>query len=81
MSEHRRLRDRDDELRAPVAGVGHLLEDLVLEVPRQDEDVVGLGLVDALGRWIGMCVPGRNRPCLYGLRSTVKSMKSVRMPQ
>ena len=24
-----------------------------------------------------MCVPGRNLPCLYGFRSTVKSRKSV----
>ena len=23
------------------------------------------------GAWIGICVPGVNRPCLYGLRSTV----------
>ena len=23
------------------------------------------------GWWIGMCVPGRNQPCLCGLRSTV----------
>src|SRR5690242_17861629 len=29
----------------------------------------------------GICVPGRKRPCLYGLRSTVNSRRSVRIPQ
>ena len=33
----------NDELRPPLADVAHLLDDLVLDVPRQDEDVVGLG--------------------------------------
>ena len=35
---------------APVADVAHLRDDLVLQVPGQDEDVVGLGLVDRLDR-------------------------------
>src|SRR5262249_14642547 len=33
------------------------------------------------GGCTGMCVPGRNIPCLPGLRSTVYSIRSVRMPQ
>src|SRR5712664_3618815 len=41
--------DRDDELGAPGAHMGELFQDLVLEVPGQDEDVVGLLLVDL--RW------------------------------
>ena len=41
----------------------------------------GFSLSRCSGGWMGMCVPGKNRPCLYGLRSTVKSMKSVRIPQ
>ena len=28
-----------------------------------------------------MCVPGRKRPCLSGLRSTVSSRRAVRIPQ
>ena len=35
----------------------------------------------ASGARIGMCTPGRKRPCLCGLRSTVYSMRSLRMPQ
>src|SRR5690606_10601230 len=38
-----------DEFRAPFPGVGQLLGDLVLEVPRKDEDVVGPSLVEAFG--------------------------------
>ena len=33
------------------------------------------------GSWIGMRVPGVKRPCLYGLRSTVYSSRSLRIPQ
>ena len=33
------------------------------------------------GEKIGICVPGRNLPCLWGLRSTVYSRKSVRIAQ
>ena len=33
------------------------------------------------GGWIGMRIPGVNRPCLYGLRSTVKGSRSGPMPQ
>ena len=52
--------------------VRELRDDLVLEVPGQDQDVVRARLARcAPARWIGMCVPGMNRPCLYGLRSTV----------
>src|SRR5690606_25619849 len=32
------------------------------------------------GAWIGILVPGVNFPCLYGLRSTVYSSRSGRIP-
>ena len=48
--DDRELGDRDDELAAPSADVAHLLDDLVLEVPRQDQDVVGLERVDRVDR-------------------------------
>src|SRR5215207_10053662 len=48
--DDRHIGDRDDELAAPGADVTHLLDDLVLEVPRQDQDVVGLELVERLDR-------------------------------
>ena len=38
------LGDREDELSAPRRDVAELMADLVAQVPRQDEDVVGLGL-------------------------------------
>ena len=38
------------KLAAPLADVAHLLDDLVLQVPGQDQDVVGPGLVDRLDR-------------------------------
>src|SRR6516225_9043338 len=41
--------DRDDELPAPLADVRHLGDDLVLHVPRKDEDVVGTAPVDLSG--------------------------------
>ena len=40
-SQQLHLRDGDDEAGSPVAGVGELRHDLPLEVPRQDQDVVG----------------------------------------
>jgi hypothetical protein len=40
----RDFRDRHDELGAPAADIGELGHDLVFEVPRQDQHVVGLGL-------------------------------------
>ena len=43
-------RDRDDELRAPLRGVGELRADLAREVPGQDHDHVGPRLGDPLGR-------------------------------
>src|SRR5215211_7430429 len=38
MDDH--LRNRHDEPRTPLPGEGELLDDLVLEVPRKDEDEV-----------------------------------------
>src|SRR5690606_36277446 len=46
--DDRELGDRQDELAAPGGDVAHLLDDLVLEIPRQDQDVVGLARVDRL---------------------------------
>src|SRR5689334_10452993 len=42
--------NRHDELRAPLPRVRELGDDLVLEVPGKDEDVVGPRLPQALGR-------------------------------
>src|SRR5438477_650436 len=53
------LRDRDDETASPFADVRHLLHDLVLEIPRQNEHVVGARLADALGRMNGNVRPRR----------------------
>src|SRR5437773_275941 len=43
-------RDRDDQPAAPLAHVAELCADLLPQVPRQDEDVVGPGLREPLGR-------------------------------
>src|ERR1041384_5057922 len=42
--------DREDQPASPGPDVGELLADLVPEVPRQDEDEIGPGLLEALGR-------------------------------
>jgi hypothetical protein len=60
--------------------VGQLLGDLLAEVPREDHDVVGRTSSRYGVSKIGMCVPGRNFPCLNVLRSTVKEIRSCRMP-
>ena len=62
----------DHEPAAPLADVGQLLHDLVPQVPGQDEHVVRARLADAPpARGSGCACPGRKRPCLCGLRSTV----------
>src|SRR4026208_1553620 len=48
--DDRDRRDGNDELRAPFTDMAHLLHDFILEVPRQDQDVVRLGLVDRFHR-------------------------------
>ena len=49
----------------PRSHVLELLGDFLSQVPRQDEDVVRLGLGElAPAAKMGMCVPGRNIPCL-----------------
>src|SRR4029078_9877453 len=40
----------NNEFRAPFLHGTHLLDDLVLKIPRQDEDVVGLGDRDSVKR-------------------------------
>src|SRR6266404_951754 len=44
------VRDRHDELPAPRRDCRHLADDLVLDVPRKDQDVVRPGLEDAIRR-------------------------------
>src|SRR5947207_11109919 len=46
--EHANFGDRNHELAAPFADVCHLLHDLVLEAPREDEKIVGPGIADRL---------------------------------
>src|SRR5271155_4377155 len=41
-------RNRHDELPAPLANVSILLNDFILQVPRQDEKIIGLRFLDAL---------------------------------
>src|SRR5262245_42627760 len=43
-----RLGDRNDESATPRLDAGHLVQDLLLEVPGKDQDVVGLRLEDPL---------------------------------
>src|SRR5262245_30643608 len=47
---HHELGNRHLELAAPLAHMGHLLHDFVLDVPRKDQQVVRPGLGDLLGR-------------------------------
>src|SRR5947208_13001154 len=44
-----RDRNRHDELSTSLADMRHLSHDLVFEIPRQDQDVVGPGLGDPIG--------------------------------
>src|SRR5882724_1252559 len=62
-----RLGDRDDELGPPRPGVRELLHDLVLEVPRQDEDVVRLLGVDLVGREARDVRTGQEPAVLVGI--------------
>src|SRR5262249_43817085 len=50
LRKHARLGDRYDPAAAPFANVRRLLDDLVHDVPRPDEQVVGAGFANALGR-------------------------------
>src|SRR5262245_58335456 len=64
-----RVDDRDrgngnDKPGAPFDDMAHLLHDLLLEVPRKDQDVVGLGVVDRLDRVDGDVHAGRVAPML-----------------
>src|SRR5690349_11032499 len=47
---HLNLGNRNDEFPAPVADVGKLIDDLVLQIPGQDQDVVRSRLLNSLGR-------------------------------
>ena len=44
-----RLRDRNDETAAPSSDDAHLLDDLVLEIPWQQQHVIGSSLGDGIG--------------------------------
>ena len=61
------LGDGNDEAGPPFADVAHLVDDLVLQVPGQDEDVVGLGLVDGLDRLDRDVHAGREAAVLVGI--------------
>ena len=63
-SEHGRARDRNDEPRPPVAGMGELEEYLILNVPRKDEDVVRPHFLDAVGRVNRDVGPGKEAALL-----------------
>src|SRR5688500_11024378 len=43
------FRNRHDELSTPLADIRELRDDLVLQVPRQNQHVIGAGLPDSLG--------------------------------
>ena len=47
--------------------IGQLRHDLVLQIPGQDQQVVGLGRHSSRAPAIGMWVPGRSLPCLCGI--------------
>src|SRR5262245_33858306 len=49
-SDDLKLGDREDQPAPPRPDVAQLLADLVPEIPGQDENVVGPGLGEALGR-------------------------------
>src|SRR5690606_3676067 len=58
-SDHVNFWYGDDELSPPLPHEGFLLDDLRLEVPRQDQHVVGPRLADALGRADRDACPGQ----------------------
>ena len=58
------VRDRDDEATTAAAVLVLLLQDLVLEVPGQQQHVVRLLLEQGLGSRIGMVHPGHEAPLL-----------------
>src|SRR5262245_8062205 len=47
--QYTHFRYRYDELSAPFPDAGHLRHDLVLEVPGQDQEIVGPRLADLVG--------------------------------
>src|SRR5258706_3349547 len=53
----RHLRNRYDKLSTPFPYSGHLRHDLVLEIPRQDEQIVRLGFPDLVGVQDGNVCP------------------------
>jgi hypothetical protein len=57
---------------APFPNELYLPYDFVFQVPWEDDGMVRLGFADP-GGMINRD-PGRNRPCLYGLGSTVYSI-------
>ena len=70
--------NREDETPPPGADVVKLLADLFPQVPRQDEDVVGLGLGQVLGRIDGDVrarkeFPLLNRAPVHGVRQEIES--------
>ena len=61
--------------------MAHLRDDFVPQIPRQNEEIVGPGLVDS-GYWINWNVhPGSILSVFLGVGSTVKSRKSAPISQ
>ena len=69
--------DGDDESSAVFTIRSLLLDDLVGEIPRQDEHVVR-PLARSVSTETGMCMPGVKRPTLRGFLSTVYGTRSGR---
>src|SRR4051812_442365 len=51
-------RNGHNEFCTPFANERHLLDNLILEIPRQNKQVVGAGLKDFIGRKDGNMSPG-----------------------
>src|SRR5713226_4338233 len=71
------VRDRYNELSPPRLNQRHLLHDLVLEIPRQDEDVVRPSLEDPL-RWVDGYVGARREPALLVRVAVHRVVEEVR---
>ena len=81
VADHRRtgvrLGQRDDVAGAPATAGLQLVDDLVDDVPRQDEHDLGTSRAKVLDRTDRHCrTPGMRRPCLAAAASTVNGSRS-----
>ena len=67
LGENPDIGDRHDPLAAPFANVGRLADDLVDQVPRPDEQIVGTGFADAVGRQDGNVRARQKLPLFVGV--------------